>query len=186
MAETQTRIVIADDHPLVRGALGQALSAAIPAEIAETADLDGLMRELEAYPDPDLVLLDLAMPGMRGLSGLLYLRAQHPKTTPIETMRDAVRRVLKGEVWVPADVDLSESPDQETTGIVRRLASLTPQQARVLMMLSEGLLNKQIAYELSVSEATVKAHVSAILTKLGVESRTQAVIAAGKIGGVAG
>ena len=78
MAETQTRIVIADDHPLVRGALGQALSAAIPAEIAETADLDGLMRELEAHPDPDLVLLDLAMPGMRGLSGLLYLRAQHP------------------------------------------------------------------------------------------------------------
>jgi DNA-binding NarL/FixJ family response regulator len=94
--------------------------------------------------------------------------------------------VLAGEVWVPADFDLAAPANQETTDIVRRLASLTPQQARVLMMLSEGLLNKQIAYELSVSEATVKAHVSAILTKLGVESRTQAVIAAGKIGSAAG
>src|SRR5947209_1742154 len=215
LAEEKTRIVIADDHPLVRGALSQALSGAIHAEIVETADLDGLTRELATHPDPDLVLLDLAMPGMRGLSGLLYLRAQHPavpvaivpanedrgvirscleagalgfipKTTPIDTMRDAVRRVLKGEVWIPADVDLAAPADQETADIVRRLSSLTPQQARVLMMLSEGLLNKQIAYELSVSEATVKAHVSAILTKLGVESRTQAVIAAGKIGGVAG
>jgi DNA-binding NarL/FixJ family response regulator len=215
LAEEKTRIVIADDHPLVRGALSQALSGAVHAEIVETADLDGLTRELAAHPDPDLVLLDLAMPGMRGLSGLLYLRAQHPavpvaivsasedratirscleagalgfipKTTPIDTMRDAVRRVLAGEVWVPADVDLNAPADQEATGIVRRLASLTPQQARVLMMLSEGLLNKQIAYELSVSEATVKAHVSAILTKLGVESRTQAVIAAGKIGSAAG
>ena len=64
-----------------------------------------------------------------------------------------------------------------------RLATLTPQQVRVLMMLSQGLLNKQIAYELSVSEATIKAHVSAILQKMGVESRTQAVIAAGRIDG---
>ncbi|GAC1336504.1 MAG: response regulator transcription factor [Beijerinckiaceae bacterium] len=215
MAEAKTRIVIADDHPLVRGALRQALAGALKADIVETGDLDGLTRELEANRDPDLVLLDLAMPGMRGLSGLIFLRAQHPgvpvaivsgnedrgvmrscleagalayipKTTPIETMREAIRRVLAGDMWVPADVDLTGAPDDETRGIVRRLASLTPQQARVLMMLSEGLLNKQIAYELTVSEATVKAHVSAILTKLGVESRTQAVIAAGKIGGVAG
>jgi DNA-binding NarL/FixJ family response regulator len=69
--------------------------------------------------------------------------------------------------------------------MVRRLSTLTPQQVRVLMMLSEGLLNKQIAYELGVSEATVKAHVSAILTKLNVDSRTQAVIAAAKIAGTA-
>ena len=69
--------------------------------------------------------------------------------------------------------------------MVRRLSTLTPQQVRVLMMLSEGLLNKQIAYELGVSEATVKAHVSAILTKLDVDSRTQAVIAASKIAGTA-
>jgi DNA-binding NarL/FixJ family response regulator len=78
-------------------------------------------------------------------------------------------------------VDLATPADKETADLVRRLASLTPQQVRVLMMLSEGLLNKQIAYELSVSEATVKAHVSAILQKLGVDSRTQAVIVASKI-----
>jgi DNA-binding NarL/FixJ family response regulator len=87
-------------------------------------------------------------------------------------------------MWTPPDIDLSAPEDLETADLVRRLGSLTPQQMRVLMMVSEGLLNKQIAYELGVSEATVKAHVSAILQKLGVDSRTQAVIAASKIGGV--
>ena len=96
-------------------------------------------------------------------------------------MRNAIMRVLKGGVWTPPDVDLEAGADAEAAELMARLATLTPQQVRVLMMLSEGLLNKQIAYELSVSEATVKAHVSAILQKLGVESRTQAVIAAAKI-----
>ena len=84
-------------------------------------------------------------------------------------------------MWTPPDVDLSAGSDAETAALMARMATLTPQQVRVLMMLSEGLLNKQIAYQLGVSEATVKAHVSAILQKLGVESRTQAVIAAAKI-----
>jgi len=84
-------------------------------------------------------------------------------------------------VWTPPDVDLETGADAETSELMTRMATLTPQQVRVLMMLSEGLLNKQIAFELGVSEATVKAHVSAILQKLGVESRTQAVIAAAKI-----
>jgi DNA-binding NarL/FixJ family response regulator len=104
-----------------------------------------------------------------------------PKTLGIEEMRKAVMGVLKGEVWTPPDVDLAGGVDAEAVGLMARLATLTPQQVRVLMMLSEGLLNKQIAYELDVSEATVKAHVSAILQKLNVESRTQAVIAAAKI-----
>jgi DNA-binding NarL/FixJ family response regulator len=150
------------------------------------------------------------MPGVRGFSGLMYLRAQYPtvpvvvvsgnddpavirrcmdfgasgfipKTLAIEAMRTAVQRVLKGGIWTPPDVDLDSDADDESASLLARLATLTPQQVRVLMMLSEGLLNKQIAYELSVSEATVKAHVSAILQKLGVESRTQAVIAAAKI-----
>ena len=98
-------------------------------------------------------------------------------------MRAAINVVLEGGTWTPPDVDLSAPADKDTADIVRRMASLTPQQVRVLMMLSEGLLNKQIAYELTVSEATVKAHVSAILQKLGVESRTQAVITAKKIEG---
>ena len=92
-------------------------------------------------------------------------------------------KVLDGDVWVPADTDLSSQTDPELARLRDRLVTLTPQQVRVLMMLSEGLLNKQIAYELGVSEATIKAHVSAILQKLGVESRTQAVIAAAKIAG---
>jgi DNA-binding NarL/FixJ family response regulator len=209
--QTVTRIVIADDHPLVRGALRGAVEGAVPgAEIAECGDLEQLGALLGKSGGADLVLLDLSMPGVRGFSGLMYLRAQHPdtpvvvvsgnedrsvmrrcidfgasgyipKTTDIEAMRAAIRAVLEGQTWTPPDVDLAAPADKETADLVRRLASLTPQQVRVLMMLSEGLLNKQIAYELTVSEATVKAHVSAILQKLGVDSRTQAVIVASKI-----
>jgi len=99
----------------------------------------------------------------------------------VETLRDAITKVMDGDVWVPQDTDLSSADDPDMTRLRDRLVTLTPQQVRVLMMLSEGLLNKQIAYNLGVSEATVKAHVSAILQKLNVESRTQAVIAAAKI-----
>jgi DNA-binding NarL/FixJ family response regulator len=205
------RLIIADDHPLFRGALREAvkgLSARI--EIAEAGSFEEIGKLLGRDSDVDLILLDLAMPGVRGFSGLMCLRAQHPsvpvvivsanedpavirhcmhfgaagfipKTLGVETMRDAVARVLAGEEWTPPDVDLDHSADAQTNDLLTRLATLTPQQVRVLMMLSEGLLNKQIAYELTVSEATVKAHVSAILQKLGVESRTQAVIAAAKI-----
>ena len=205
------RILIADDHPLIRGALRQAVEGAVTGcAVVECGDLKELSAALDADSDVDLVLLDLAMPGVRGFSGLMYLRAQHPgvpvvvvsanedrgvmrrcidfgacgfipKTTGVETMREAIRAVLGGKTWTPPDVDFSTPADKGTVDTVRRLASLTPQQVRVLMMLSEGLLNKQIAWELSVSEATVKAHVSAILQKLGVESRTQAVIAAARI-----
>ena len=207
----ESRIIIADDHPLVRGALRQAVEGAAPkADIVECGDLGELSRELDANSDVDLVMLDLSMPGVRGFSGLMYLRAQHPgvpvvvvsanedrgvmrrcidfgasgfipKTTAIDAMRAAIRAILDGGMWTPPDLVLGGPVDKDSADIVRRLSSLTPQQVRVLMMLSEGLLNKQIAYELSVSEATVKAHVSAILQKLGVESRTQAVIAAAKI-----
>lgn len=206
-----TRIMIADDHPLVRGALHQAVAGAVEgADIVECGDLDAIRASLTDDSNVDLVLLDLAMPGVRGFSGLLYLRAEYPglpvvivsgnndrnimrrcvdfgaagfipKTTDMETMRAAIRSILAGDTWTPADVDLKTPADTQTADIVRRLSTLTPQQVRVLMLLSEGKLNKQIAYDLTVSEATVKAHVSAILQKLGVESRTQAVIAAGNI-----
>ena len=102
-----------------------------------------------------------------------------PKTLGVEGMRAAISRILGGGVFTPPDI--TSGSDAEAAELMARMATLTPQQVRVLMMLSEGLLNKQIAYQLGVSEATVKAHVSAILQKLGVESRTQAVIAAAKI-----
>jgi DNA-binding NarL/FixJ family response regulator len=210
MGDASGLVLIADDHPLFRGAMRQAVTVALPgAAISEAGTFEDVMRALASAP-VDLVLLDLNMPGMQGFAGLAYVRASHPEvpvlvvsgtdTTPvvrrclefgasgflpkkegIETMRDAIRTVMAGGAWTPPDYDPSQAEDTETSGLVRRLASLTPQQVRVLMMLSEGKLNKQIAYELDVSEATVKAHVSAILTKLGVDSRTQAVIAASRI-----
>ena len=205
------RLLIADDHPLFRGALREAVAGLFAkVEIGEAGSFEDVAALLERGGEVDLILLDLSMPGVRGFSGLMYLRAQYPgvpiivvsanddpavirrcmdlgtsgfipKTLGIEEMRIAVKRVLDGGIWTPPDVDLGAGVDAETADLLARLASLTPQQVRVLMMLSEGLLNKQIAYELGVSEATVKAHVSAILQKLGVDSRTQAVIAAAKI-----
>jgi DNA-binding NarL/FixJ family response regulator len=208
---THYRFLIADDHPLFRGALRAAVAGLFPgAEITEAGTFDEASTVLDQSSEVDLVLLDLAMPGVRGFSGLMYLRAQYPsvpvviisgnddpavirrcmdfgasgfipKTLAVEGMRTAIASVLKGGIWTPPDIDLGAAVDSDTSAMLARLATLTPQQVRVLMMLSEGLLNKQIAYELTVSEATVKAHVSAILQKLGVESRTQAVIAAAKI-----
>ena len=205
------RLLIADDHPLYRGALREAVTGLFERiDIAEAGTFNEVTELLERGSEVDLVLLDLTMPGVRGFSGLMYLRAQYPgvpvivvsanddpaairhcmafgasgfipKTLGVEAMRGAISRILSGGVWTPPDVDLSAGSDAETAALMARMATLTPQQVRVLMMLSEGLLNKQIAYQLGVSEATVKAHVSAILQKLGVESRTQAVIAAAKI-----
>ncbi len=213
MTAAATRLVIADDHPLFRDALRQAVGSVVAsARIDEAGSFDELTALLDQDSDVDLVLLDLTMPGISGFSGLIYLRAQFPaipvvivsasddggtirqsldfgasgfipKRFGVDTLRDAIMKVLGGDVWVPADTDLSSATDPELARLRDRLVTLTPQQVRVLMMLSEGLLNKQIAYELGVSEATIKAHVSAILQKLGVESRTQAVIAAAKIAG---
>jgi DNA-binding NarL/FixJ family response regulator len=210
------RLVIADDHPLFRGALREAVAGLFGgAAIDEAGTFEEVTELLErggggGGGDVDLVLLDLRMPGVRGFSGLMYLRAEYPgvpvvvvsanddpavirrcmefgasgfipKTLGPDALRQAISRVLSGEVWAPPDVDLAAGSDAESSAMIARLATLTPQQVRVLMMLSEGLLNKQIAYELGVAEATVKAHVSAILLKLGVDSRTQAVIAAARI-----
>ena len=205
------RLVIADDHPLFRGALREAVSGLLEkVDIAEAGSFEDITKLLERGAEIDLILLDLSMPGVRGFSGLMYLRAQYPsvpiivvsasddpavirrcmdfgasgfipKTLGIETMRGAIERVFEGGIWTPPDIDLGARSDAQSAELLARFASLTPQQVRVLMMLSEGLLNKQIAYELGVSEATVKAHVSAILQKLGVDSRTQAVIAASKL-----
>ena len=203
------RIIIVDDHPLFRAALRQTLAGdGTPVPVEEAGDLVALNASLEADRDCDLVLLDLNMPGSHGFSGLLLLRAQYPevpvmivsaiedpkvvrrtfelgaagylpKSVGPAEIRDAIATVLAGEIVVPEGVSLDGTDEQ--SALMRRLATLTPQQIRVLMMLSDGLMNKQIAYALSISEATVKAHVSSILQKLDVDSRTQAVIAASRI-----
>lgn len=205
------RFVIADDHPLFRAALRQALAAVGDGStIDEAGDFNSVKALIAGSGEIDLVLLDLTMPGASGLSGLVALRGLDPvvpivvvsahddpvtirraldlgasgfisKSASMEEIRDAVQAVLDGEVVAPQDVELAEEGDPEVSDLIGRIQSLTPQQTRVLGMLAEGLLNKQIAYELNVSEATIKAHVSAVLQKLGVDSRTQAVIRLSKI-----
>jgi DNA-binding NarL/FixJ family response regulator len=201
--------IVADDHPLFRNALRQTLEPRYPdARVVEAGTLDEVVTAIEAGGDPDLVLFDLSMPGVRGFSGLMYLRAQFPavpvcvvsasedaatirrslalgaagfvpKSSPPAEIRQAIDAILAGGAWAPPGHDLGgKSADDDA--LAGRLRSLTPQQLRVLMMMGEGLLNKQIAYQLNVSEATVKAHVSAVLQKLGVENRTKAVLAAGR------
>ena len=177
------------------------------ASIIEADSLDTLQVVVEANPDADLLLLDLNMPGVSGFSALAYIRNNHaslptvivsamddpavirrsiqhgasgfiPKSSAIATLEAGIGAVLDGEVWVPDGIDLQDDRlDSEEAKIAAALSSLTPHQFRVLMMLGEGLLNKQIAYQLSVSEATIKAHVTAILRKMGVNNRTQAVLA---------
>jgi DNA-binding NarL/FixJ family response regulator len=200
-------ILIADDHPLFRSALHQALSLGLgpDARLVEAESIADLEARLTEKSDWDLVLLDLNMPGAYGFSGLVLLRGQYPqvpvvmvsaqeeaavvvksrefgasgfipKSSSLEIIQKAVRTVLDGDVWWPPQVNESISVSPEAKAASEGLASLTPQQFRVLTMVCEGLLNKQIAYELSVSEATIKAHVTAIFRKLNVRTRTQAAL----------
>lgn len=200
-------ILIADDHPLFRSALHQALTIGLgpDARLVEAASIAELEARLNEKSDWDLVLLDLNMPGAYGFSGLVLLRGQYPqipvvmvsaqedaavvqrsrefgasgfipKSSELSVLQQAVRSVLDGDVWWPPQVDAVTEMSEEVRAASAGLASLTPQQFRVLTMVCEGLLNKQIAFELSVSEATVKAHVTAIFRKLNVRTRTQAAL----------
>ena len=201
-----TKILVADDHPLFRAALKGALAFLPSATILEASSMAEVQSSVSDHPDTDLVLLDLNMPGANGFSGLAFMRGQLPeipvvvvsgsedgstinkcmdlgasgfipKSAPLNTLSMAIEKVLQGEEWLPEGVDLAaESFSDEEARLAQAISSLTPQQFRVMSMLTQGLLNKQIAYDLEVSEATIKAHVTAILRKLGVNSRTQAVI----------
>ena len=177
------------------------------ARLIEADSLASLQDVVESNGDVDLLLLDLTMPGVSGFSALVWIRQNHaslptiivsaiddpavmrralkhgasgfiPKSSSIATIESGIDTVLQGEVWLPEGVD-PHGADLESgeADAARNLSALTPHQFRVLMMLGEGLLNKQIAYQLGVSEATIKAHVTAILRKMGVTNRTQAVLA---------
>lgn len=205
---TMPRLLIADDHPLFRTALRQAAVVALGADahIEEAADMPATLRALAADPELELTLLDLHMPGSRGLSGLTTLRGQFPavavmvvsahdeprvvrraldygaagyitKSAGQDDITAAIRTVLDGGEWVPSRLArqvaaLPSSP--EDSALAARLTRLTEQQYRVLELVAEGLLNKQIAGRLSIQERTVKAHITAIFEKLGVHNRTQA------------
>jgi DNA-binding NarL/FixJ family response regulator len=200
-------ILIADDHPLFRSALRQALCDGLGGAVTlnEVGSIDALQLQLAQRSDWDLVLLDLNMPGAYGFSGLAQLRGQYPqvpvvmisaqeqatvarrakdfgasgfipKSATLEDIQRAVQAVLEGGVCWPEGLDNPTDMSAEQQDISTRVASLTPQQFRVLTMVCDGLLNKQIAYELDVSEATIKAHVTAIFRKLNVRTRTQAAL----------
>lgn len=206
------KIVIADDHPLFRSALCQAIRQGLgDVTLLECDSIKKLEETLATQADIDLVLLDLHMPGANGFSGLVLVRREHPeipvvivsaseelniihraidygasgfipKSADLPTIGKAIESVLQGNIWLPDKVSESQLSDnernQEEKVFAERIRTLTPQQLRVFMMLTKGLLNKQIASEVSVSEATVRTHMTAIFRKLGVRNRTQAVLAA--------
>jgi DNA-binding NarL/FixJ family response regulator len=204
-------LLIADDHPLFREALRGVVARVMPgATLREADNVDKLYALVESEPDADLLLLDLNMPGAHGFSALVHLRAQHPelpvvvvsareepavmrraldhgamgfipKSVDSATLGQALAQVLEGDRWAPPAALVAPAAGAEEHDAAQRVADLTPQQFRVLQMVGTGLLNKQIGYELSVSEATVKAHVTAILRKLGANNRTQAVLIAGRL-----
>jgi DNA-binding NarL/FixJ family response regulator len=204
------RIVIGDDHPLIRAALRTALSGALPgATIEECCSLDAVIQAVSPSSETaDLVLLDLNMPGSSGLAGLFLLLSRFPtvpvailsavedtgtvrralacgacgyipKSLGLAEMVGAIKTLLSGGIWAPLSVAIETDVGAEDLLIARRFASLSPQQLRILRMIVQGRLNKQIAGELGVSEQTVKIHVSTIFRKLGVSTRTQAAVLAG-------
>ncbi len=204
-------ILIADDHPLFRDALKRAVARVLPeAHLIETDSVVGLQDIAGQHPDADLLLLDLNIPGAQGFSALVHIRGHYPqlpvvvvsareepatmrrairhgasgfipKSASLDTIADALAQILDGSVWLPADVADDDELDAQENDLAERVAELTPQQFRVLTMLGEGLLNKQIAWELGVSEATVKAHMTAVLRKLGANNRTQAILMVNKL-----
>jgi DNA-binding NarL/FixJ family response regulator len=204
-------IIIADDHPLFRTALTSIVANEFgDAQLVEACDFSSLQSAVEKNNDAKLILLDLHMPGAEGFSALVHLTAHYPqipvvivsaheepeimrraldhgasgflpKSSAPDTMHQAIQAVLEGKLWLPAGVEQTPTANEQELDIAEALASLTPQQFRVASMVNQGLLNKQIAYELDVTEATVKAHMTEIFRKLGVHSRIQVALTLGQL-----
>nr|WP_314584272.1 response regulator transcription factor [uncultured Pseudomonas sp.] len=211
------KILIADDHPLFREAIHNVISDGFPgSEVMETEDLDSAMALTKGNDDLDLILLDLNMPGMHGLNGLINLRNEAPtipvvivsaeqdkqvvlqaitygavgfitKSSPRKQMTEAIEQILNGNVYLPSDIIRSQKSTARRSNNdaphfpPELLQALTRKQLLVLERMTKGDSNKQIAYSLAIAETTVKAHVSAILRKLNVHNRVQAILSAGDI-----
>lgn len=190
---------------------GALKSAFAELEVFESDNFDATLDLLKHHDELDLLLLDLHMPGNDDLYGLIRIREDYPdlpiavvsgsediqvvskvmaygamgfipKSSSSAEIAQGISAVLEGDTWLPTKLkDQVAGLSDDDIGLAAQIASLTPQQYRVLSYLHEGLLNKQIAYELSISEATVKAHITAIFRKLGVYNRTQAVLIASKL-----
>ena len=198
--------LVIDDHPLFCDALELTLRAIAPAYRVVTAeDLASGLEAIAREGAPGLIVLDLNLPDVTGLEGLLRLvRAGRgtpvlvvsslaepsivaaalqagaagyvPKHSPRAVFESALAAIGAGRTFVPEG--LAHAAPAARNDAVERLASLTAQQARILELICDGKLNKQIAFDLTIAETTVKAHVTAIMRKLGVQSRTQAVLVA--------
>jgi DNA-binding NarL/FixJ family response regulator len=210
------KILIADDHPLFREAIQNVISDGFPgSEVMETADLDSALVLTQEHDDLDLILLDLNMPGMHGLNGLINLRNEAPtipvvivsaeqdkqvvlqaitygavgfitKSSPRVQMTEAIQQILNGNVYLPPDIIRTQKCGTRRMNDApsfppELLQALTRKQLLVLERMTKGESNKQIAYTLEIAETTVKAHVSAILRKLNVHNRVQAILSAGDI-----
>ncbi|EON93325.1 LuxR family two component transcriptional regulator [Marinobacter lipolyticus SM19] len=216
--EPAYKILIADDHPLFREAISSVIASGFEgSEIIETDDLDSALEITRENDDLDLILLDLNMPGMHGLNGLITLRNEAPtipvvivsaeedkqvvlqaitygavgfitKSSPRAQMTEAIQQILNGNVYLPSDIirtakesSSRRSRHEDNPISPELLNSLTRRQLLVLERMSKGESNKQIAYNLNIAETTVKAHVSAILRKLGVHNRVQAILSASDV-----
>lgn len=199
--------LIIDDHPLFCDALELTLKSVASFTEVSTADcLEAALLRLENQTPPSLILLDLNLPDVSGLDGLIRLKRRVEKTPIIivssmtdnsiinaaitagasgfvpkhsrrSVFKEAIAQITEGGVFKPSGF-IEGNANTQTHETISRLSSLTNQQARILELICEGKLNKQIAYDLSIAETTVKAHVTAIMRKLGVQSRTQAVLVA--------
>jgi DNA-binding NarL/FixJ family response regulator len=195
-------ILIADDHPLFRQALSVMLHARFSTARLLEAETIPELEQVLTQQSVDLLLLDLDIPGAQGFNTLINIRQLYPdlgviivsgiedndtinkamyhgaagfipKSSTVDNMAHAITRVFAGELYTPLLCD-SETTDK---AIDDKISLLTPQQNKILLMIGEGLLNKQIAHELGLTESTIKSHTSIIFLKLGVRNRTQAVIA---------
>ncbi|MEM5527427.1 response regulator transcription factor [Gammaproteobacteria bacterium AS21] len=199
------KIIIADDHPLFRQALSAMLNSHLTHITLLEAESINKLEQILLTETIDLLLLDLDIPGAQGFSSLIDIRITYPemavaivsgieddetinkamsygaagfipKSTPVDAIINAIKMIFNGELWTPDNYAIADNVE-----IDQRLASLTPQQHKILLMFADGLLNKQIAYELGLAESTVKSHASTIFLKLGVRNRTQAVIVLNEI-----
>lgn len=204
-------LLIADDHPLYRDALKGALSGSMADIEWKEADSLGDALEIIQHNDIDLLLLDLHMPGSSDLFGLFHVRKLFPdlpvavvsglddsgivskvinagamgfipKTVSSSVITKAIQTILDGDIWVPESYlqDVNQQ-DHEFASLAEKVSSLTPAQYKVLYYMRDGLLNKQIGFELDIAEATVKAHVTALFRKLNINNRTQAVLIASQL-----
>ncbi len=204
--------LVVDDHPLFCDALTLTLRSIADFAVIEMAGtLEAALELTNSGAELDLILLDLNLPDVNGLDGLVRLRTAAPRAiilivssmaenrmishalkagangfVPKHSQRAVFRKAFEtvqaGQTFVPDDYIDPQGQDATTDSApedaLARMGSLTNQQARILNLICEGKLNKQIAYDLSIAETTVKAHVTAIMRKLGVHSRTQAVLIA--------